>query len=193
VPFLRCLGEGTKYVKFALPACLVLTFGAVLPRAEAWEQATIAVVALAHAALYAFAFKALYRPGTPVGTLDDDLLDLIAALNDEPAARVVCLPTHICDLVAHRSGKPVLWGSHGYGFQWLRDFFPVLQQPLAELARRHDLTHLVLDTRYAALDRVAPPPGETRRYGPYVLHRFAIVPEGDPGRPAPLTRPRSAA
>lgn len=173
VPWLRCLGEGTKYIKFALPPSLVLVFAVMLPQAPGWVVALAALLGLLHLALYALVWRNdLARRWNATAVLDGGLEPVLARIAADPSARLMCLPSQIADIVAYRTGRPVLWGTHGYGFRWAGDYFPVLRRPIEELVRRHRLTHLLLDCEYARPESLGLPAEAGERLGPYLLYRF---------------------
>ncbi len=150
---LRCLGEGTKYIKYGLPFSLLVAIA--LPHSMAPQDAWIGWVAfyisagsqLAH---YIWTVARQRKSSHLTGIMSPDLMTIIGHLQKSPDARVLCLPTNLADAVAYHSGKPVLWGTHGFGFRWAEPFFPVLRQPLPKFVEQYGLTHLLFDSKFTS-------------------------------------------
>lgn len=62
--------------------------------------------------------------------------------------RFFCLPYSIADFVVYMTRLPVLWGTHGYGFRWIEDIFPVLKKPFFSLIKKYLITHIILEKDY---------------------------------------------
>jgi len=151
LPALRAIGLGRQYVKFGIvPSLLLLVLNADL------ASPALLLIAAAAAILeirqYLLVARNMRTQGAgQVGRVSAELDRLLDLLRNAPGCRVMCLPTHLCDLVAYRARIPTYWGTHSHCFdEKLADFFPVLRKPLAEYARADGLTHLLLDRNYAA-------------------------------------------
>ena len=153
---LKCLGEGTKYVKYAISPSLVLVSGLLIAGGESpTALALLAIVMGIQATLYSIV--ALRLRGAAVGQsglLTPALDALLSRTAERENVRLMCLPNHLADLTAYRTGAPVLWGTHVYGFRTAEEFFPVLQKPVPHFVERYALTHLLLDRRYTSLARL---------------------------------------
>ena len=55
----------------------------------------------------------------------------------------MCLPQHWHDQIAYRTGHPVAYGGHGYGFTLLQPLFPRLLVGLNEIFTRYDVRYLL--------------------------------------------------
>ena len=159
---LKCLGEGTKYIKYAIPPSLALVSGLLVEAGDTPAFVVLSLVVGTQAALYFIVARRL-RSTTVVqsGLLTPALDALLARTAALGTARLMCLPPHLADLAAYRTGAPVLWGTHGYGFKTAEEFFPLLRRPVEYFVERYGLTHLLLDRRYTGLARLglaeAPP------------------------------------
>ncbi len=150
---LKCLGEGTKYVKYAIPASLALVASLLVEGGDKpGGLVLLAFVMCVQAALYCIVVRRA-RAGSvgQSGMLTPALDALLGRTAERGGLRLMCLPSHLADLTAYRTGVPVLWGTHGYGFRTAEKFFPVLRKPVAYFVGRYGLTHLLLDRRYTSL------------------------------------------
>jgi hypothetical protein len=145
---LRGIGMGRQYIKFCLlPSILFLAlhgaeFGALTSRV------VLAALAL-EIRQYILIAKNLRRSeGGQVGRNSEELSSLINILQSE-SARVMCLPAHLCDLVAYTGRVATYWGTHSEYFdEKLAAFFPVLRRRIEDYAKDDNLTHLLIDRRY---------------------------------------------
>lgn len=171
VPRLRCLGMWHQYLKFGyLPSLIVAAHGlAAGPGPILWPLAALcAILTLRY---YFATARALYAmPATATGVADEALSPLLEVVAADPDARVMCTPLHLSDLVAFRTRKRVLWGTHGQGFPLMRRILPVITWPIERLARHHKLTHLLLDTRHALAAELKLDRPPLMRSGPFELH-----------------------
>ena len=153
---LKCLGEGTKYVKYAIPASLALVAGLLVESDDKPSAlALLAFVLCAQAALYCIMTLRLRTEAVgQSGVLTPELDGLLKRTATREDVRVMCLPNHLADLTAYRTGATVLWGTHVYGFRTAEEFFPVLRRPVEYFVERYDLTHLLLDRRFTSLARL---------------------------------------
>ena len=65
-----------------------------------------------------------------------------------PKGMIMCLPPQRYDEVAYKTGQPVLWGAHGYGFKLLEPVFPRLLLPIQDAVRRYRIRYLVSSEGY---------------------------------------------
>ena len=151
VPVLRCFGEGNKYFKYSLVPSLFIAASS-FSTDRFGLAALIAIVCVAWT-IYSYGMTAL-RLGQPLlsmGRLSSELAPLVEQIKSAGGARVICLPPHLCDLVAFHARCPVLWGGHNYEFKRLEAFFPVLRHSVETFVKEFGLTHLLLDKRYVDL------------------------------------------
>lgn len=105
--------------------------------------------------------------------LDDGLIAILNKLKEQPSGVVMCFPVHWCEVVAYKSGYPVLWGGHGYGFRLLQPTWPRLLIPIKEVVPRYKVRYLLTmdgmlpDTFVADL-----PPARVVTHEEYCLYCF---------------------
>ena len=153
---LKCFGEGTKYIKFAIPPTLVLVSGLLTEGVERSSAlAVLAFVMIAQAALYCIVTVRLRAVAVgQSGILTPVLEALLRRTKERGNVRLMCLPSHLADLAAYRTGVPVLWGGHGYELRTVEEFIPVMRRRVEYFVERYGLTHLLLDRRYTSLARL---------------------------------------
>ena len=186
IPQLRGIGLGRQYIKFAIVPTAIL----IAETAES-AQSLLWVLTIGAAVLtgiqYAVAARSLRRhSGEQTGQVSDSLLAMLRLIKAESEIRLMCLPTHLCDLVAYQTRKPVYWGTHSDIFDdRLAAFFPVMRRGLEDYARDARLTHLLLDSRYASPSEFGLGPGSAVQIsGHYEL--YSIDARNDrPAEPTP--------
>ena len=104
---------------------------------------------------------------------------MIGALRQMPRGVVMCVPANWYEVVAYKTGHPVLWGGHGYGFRKLEPTFPRFLMPIRKIVEQYDVRYLV------TMDGMLPPavaaelPAATHvSHGEYHLYRFADAQSG---------------
>ena len=174
---MRGIGLGGQYIKFAhMPTFLYLiSFGPSFPL---WIWAITLLCLTLCVRQYSLVSRNLRNVfSDQSGRISAELEAILDRLKREKGARVMCLPVHLCDLVAYLSRVPTYWGTHSHCFdEKLADFFPVLRRRIEDYAREDGLTHLILDTDYVL-------PGELgldehnslERQGRYLMFRIDAV------------------
>ncbi|MDE5453014.1 hypothetical protein GWE18_09090 [Bradyrhizobium sp. CSA112] len=145
---LRCLGLAQQYVKFGYAP--VLGFLAIYLQETASIWIWFAAAACVAVQLRWYVLTALALRAEPAIPHSDRLGELLQFIEAQPAPRIMVFPYHLADELAYRSKAQVLWGTHGYDFERVEPFFPVLQFPLSSLVNAFGLSHVVLDTNFAA-------------------------------------------
>lgn len=171
VPWLRRLGMWHQYLKFGyLPSLIVAAHElAADPNWLEWPLAALcAILTLRYYLATANALRA--TPASATGVADETLSPLLNVIAADPGARVLCTPLHLSDLVAFRTRRRVLWGSHGQGFPLMQRILPVITWPIEQLARHHKLTYLLLDTRHALPTELKLGQPPLMRSGTFELH-----------------------
>jgi hypothetical protein len=174
LPQLRGIGLGRQYIKFAIVPTAVL-IAATASSASLWVWLLTATAAALTVVQYLFTVRSLRRPlNEQTGQMSDPLTALLQWIKAEPEISLMCLPTHLCDLVAYQTRVPVYWGTHSDCFDdKLEAFFPVMRRRLDEYARDDGVTHLLLDTRYASSGELGlSPRDQVQVGGPYALYRI---------------------
>ena len=177
VPRLRFMGEGNKYLKYAMPPILAYVAIEGMAKPSLWSALILLPILIWWMRYYYLTVRDLSKSSLWVGDYNEDLKTVAESLRALPNPRVMCLSTHMADLLAYHSRVPVFWGTHGYGFKRVEPFFPVIRRPIQEFVQTHGLTHLVLDGEYARpqelqLDDIA---REILQSGRYHLFEFQAV------------------
>jgi len=144
VPKLKCLGAGYLYLYNTSLVCsllLALTF-----RYTMWPGFSVMFMALALGlnvlGLLVYFREFLRNRRTRV---DEALERMLANLRQLPRGVVMCLPSNWHEVVAYKSGQPVLWGAHGYGFKRFEPIWPRLLMPLSEVLSRYQVRYLLTE------------------------------------------------
>lgn len=182
VPWLRGIGLGIQYVKFAFVPTLLFLVKTISGSGEIWMWLLTLLAVGLTARQYALTARGLRTTtGGQMGAWSGALGSLLARIKTDPKARVMCLPVYLCDLVACKTGQSTYWGTHSHCFdERLEQFFPVLKQPLGEYAKKAGLTHLLLDHSYATPTELHLSKDdfveEQGQYGLYRLHERSGLP-----------------
>jgi len=142
VPRLKCLGAGYLYVyNTSLVCSLLLALTYRYTRSPGFSTAFMVVaLGLNVLGLVVYFREFLSNKRTRV---DQALERLIAQLGRRSRGVVMCIPTNFHEVVAYKSGQPVLWGAHGYGFKRFEPIWPRLQLPLTEIIARYHVRYLL--------------------------------------------------
>ena len=149
IPWLRCLGEGTKYTKYAEPVTLLLCASVMSHTENVWLWLMGFVCLCVQVRHYIQIAMTMRLTPSPPSVMSQDLLPIIELFMRDPDARVLCLPLHLSDMIAYHSQRPVLWGTHGYGFRNVEPIFPVFRQPIERIIDQYKIKYLLLDTQFA--------------------------------------------
>lgn len=153
--WLRGIGLGLQYFKFALVPILAYVALTAPAQSSALIWSVVALAAALTARQYVLVSGLQRRGASATGAHNPDIEPVVAALADDPAARVMCFPVHLCDLVAFTTGRPTYWGTHSHCFgERLARFFPVLRQSLDAYVADGRLTYLVIDRHYLAPEEI---------------------------------------
>jgi hypothetical protein len=172
---LKCLGAGYLYVyNTSFIASLLLGLTYQYTRAPQFSTPFVALAL----ALNFIGVLAYYRQfaRNKRARVHEGLEHLIAELRNMPRGVVMCVPANWYDVVAYKTGQPVLWGAHGYGFKNIEPTFPRLLIPLREIVQQYSVRYLltmdgVLPANFAA----ELPPATRVSAGEYHLYRFDAV------------------
>lgn len=173
VPRLKCLGAGYLYVyNTSLLASLIVALTFEFTRAPQLSTPFVFVAILLNVGgVLVYYRQTLWDTRTRV---DDGLMLMIEELRGLPAGVVMCIPSHWCEVVTYKTGHPVLWGAHGYGFKLIEPTWPRLLLPIGEIIHRYKVRYLL------TMDEMLPPnfesdlpAGPDTRHGKYRLYRFS--------------------
>ncbi len=143
VPALKCLGNGYLYLyNAALPAAIL---GGLAMSASASEGSVTAWVVAAGIALEIIAIGFFYRGlmANRTQRIDANFERLVADLATREPGTVMCIPGNWYEFVSWKTGFPILWGGHGYGFRRLEPTFPRLLLPIPEVIATYRVKYLV--------------------------------------------------
>jgi len=149
-PPLRFLGEGYKYIKFAIfPQGFLITNLIVTTNNNLFLVLFLTVLLLS---LYAI----LRTRKTYYEIKNESLTEIVNFLQKNSQDGVMCLPTHLADFVTYFTQKKVLWGTHGTDGtgRWakIEEFFPVLQKPIEYFFEKYSLNFLLLDKNFVKVE-----------------------------------------
>lgn len=184
VPALRCFGQGYLYgYNGSFPAALTLGLTSVsLASTWTWRIIALGSVLACVTALVAY-FRALGSSRT--AKVDSHLDAAVRHLARLPKGAVMCLPQHWHDLVAFRTGHPVVFGGHGFGFRRLDPVFPRLLEKIQDIVATYNVRYLLTYRGYCNSRFLADlPPATVTEFGDYQLYRFALHSIDDAG-PSP--------
>lgn len=165
VPAIRCLGAGHLYLyNAAFPSALV--WGLLYDREAEFILPFLAVGFAA--SLLAIVRYYVHVKQSPTLKIDPDFDAVLSFLAAKDCGAVMCVPPQWYDVVAYKTGLPVLFGGHGYGFKLLEDTFPRLLIPVAELVRRYGMRYVLIEEGAVTEKFLRDlPPHTTREFGKY--------------------------
>jgi hypothetical protein len=176
---LRGIGLAQQYIKFALVPSLIGASLSFIDPVNWWVTGLAILATIATARQYILIARSNWREEADATAKGDDvdLNHMLETISKDTDARIMCLPVHLCDLVAYKSRKPVYWGTHSDVFDdRLEAFFPVLKHSL-EYYVRDGVNRLLIDTDYLRPDEIGLDPQKTEaRAGRYSL--FNLSDEG---------------
>jgi hypothetical protein len=142
LPSFKCWGGGHLYVfNLVIPACVYIAY---LPQTlEVGLYITLGCILTLISLVYAGNIVKK-RPFA----IDANFDRLISSINNIPKANFAVFPTQIAERVAQQTHHAVLWGGHGFGFNRLEGFWPVLTQPLSVFFRRYDVSWVLWDSEF---------------------------------------------
>ena len=151
---LRAFGEGIKYLKFVDLFTLFVVISAI-------ADGNILTMIFAGLACgvsvrgYVSIFRSFKERQSKLTNQEGrDLAPIYEFVRKQDGMRLLVLPLHLADRTGYETRKPVLWGAHGYGFENLHDFFPVLNRPIEYFVERYSLTHALVDASEIPVDLI---------------------------------------
>ncbi|MGD9036474.1 MAG: hypothetical protein PVF10_07955 [Syntrophobacterales bacterium] len=167
---LKALGEGTKYIKYAIPPSIVLAFSTLSQKGNYLALTMILFCFLVQLFFYLFTVREIRSNEAQTGVVDEELERVFELIRANNCNRIMCLPTHLATVTAYVTGKQVCWGTHTFGFHNVEDFFPVLRQPIAHFFGKYQLSHLLLDRQFAGIEELQVKPNHVLAdVGKYIL------------------------
>lgn len=177
VPVMKCLGAGYLYVyNTSLVASLLLALTFQYTRVPEFSTPFVVLALLLNIAgtlVYYRQFVSNKR-----GRVHEGLDEMIETLRGLPQGAVMCIPPNWYEVVAYRTGQPVLWGAHGYGFRKVEPTWPRLLLPVGDILRRHDIRYLLtMDGMMTPEFAAELPPARRLSSGEYHLYCFGETPD----------------
>jgi len=173
IPVMKCLGAGYLYVyNTSVMASLILALTFQYTRAPQYSTPFVELALILNLlGLGVYGRQFIRNKRTRV---DEHLDVVIQELGRRPRGVVMCLPTNWSEVIAYRTGYPVLWGGHGYGFNRMEPTYPRLLIPIREVVSRYNVRYLltmnsVVNARFEA----DLPRATTLQRGEYRLYSFA--------------------
>jgi hypothetical protein len=139
---LKCLGAGYLYL-FNTSLITSLLLGTAFKQTLIPSMSRPFILLALACNIFALAAYFVHFYRNPRARVHEGLEQIIEALRAFPRGVVMCLPASWYEVVAYKTGHPVLWGGHGYGFEKLEPTWPRLLIPLREVLRRYDVRYLV--------------------------------------------------
>jgi hypothetical protein len=142
VRWFKCLGAGYLYLYNAsLITSLLLAVAfkqTLVPElSKPFILGALAANALGIVAYYVHFYR------NKRGRVHEGLEHLVEQLRGMPRGVVMCIPANWYEVIAYKTGQPVLWGAHGYGFKKVEPTFPRFLIPVSEILRRYNVRYLV--------------------------------------------------
>lgn len=147
LPQFRGLGLAQQYIKFSFIPVMGFTCITINDFGTFWLYLFLC---LAGFILTRWYFKAIKI--TLPEDLSDNIKNITNFLNEQKDPRVMVFPYHHADELAFKSKAKVLWGTHTFSFDGVKDFFPVLNKPLIDLFKKFNITHLVIQKGYTSAE-----------------------------------------
>ncbi len=176
VKWLKCLGAGYLYVYNASlisPLLLGIAFKQtrVPELSKPFILGALACNVVAVVAYYVFFFR------NKRARVHEGLEQVIDALRQMPRGVVMCVPANWYEVISYKTGHPVLWGGHGFGFRKLEPTFPRFLIPIRSILENYRVRYLVtMDGMLTPAVTAELPPARRVSHGEYHLYCFGDEP-----------------
>ena len=142
VSSLKCLGAGYLYVyNTSLLSSLLIGITFCYSKIPAFTiYFSLLAIVLNIAGVLIFYRKLMTDKEMRVDQKFDAILQELSKL---PRGVVMCLPAKWYDITAYKTGHPVLYGAHGYGFKLIEPTFPRFLLPVREIINRYNVKYLL--------------------------------------------------
>ncbi|MCP5050916.1 MAG: hypothetical protein GY940_27370 [bacterium] len=150
VPFLRGIGFGLQYGKYALLFGVPLCAGLMEHPVISYGVYAVLVYSVYGAVRYLLGNLTGKPSGWNLKELDG-LFDYVRKLDDP---LIMSLPNNYNDLLAYKCKKRVLWGGHHTPSGSWGVVIPVLRMSAGDIIKKYGVTHLLLDHRYTSAERL---------------------------------------
>ena len=169
---LKSLGAGYLYVyNTSLIAALLLSLTFEYTRAPEFSTPFVLLALLLNIGGLVTYYVRFYQDKR--ARVDTGLGVMLETLRGQPSGVVMCVPANWYEVVSYKTGHPVLWGGHGYGFTRLEPIWPRLMLPIRDVMASYDVRYLL------TMDRMLPdtfvadlPPARVLTHEDYRLYCF---------------------
>ncbi|MEX2112778.1 MAG: hypothetical protein WD845_06300 [Pirellulales bacterium] len=139
---LKRFGAGYLYVyNTSLMASIVLSLTYQYTLAPMFSTTLVASALILNTIGVTIYYREFLR--NPRTRVDDGLEWMIEQLKSRPRGVVMCVPVNWCEVVAYKTGQPVLWGGHGHGFDKLQPTWPRLLVPIKHAVKQYGIRYLL--------------------------------------------------
>ncbi|OGR90233.1 MAG: hypothetical protein A2992_07930 [Elusimicrobia bacterium RIFCSPLOWO2_01_FULL_59_12] len=139
VPVLRGLGFGNLYLYNAVFPAALLTAWGIAARAPAAGWIAGAMIGLNVVSLWRTLAHLRKQQSLSVPPA------VLGAIQQQGEGVWICFPLSLSEYVTYFSGRPVLWGGHGHGFEKLRDVLPVVRRDFKDFMSDYGLRYVLTD------------------------------------------------
>jgi hypothetical protein len=169
---LKCLGAGYLYVyNTSLMAALLLSLTFEYTRAPQLSTPFVLLALVLNVGGLLTYYVRFYQDKR--GRVDTGLGVMLETLRGQPSGVVICVPANWYEVVSYKTGHPVLWGGHGYGFTRLEPIWPRLLLPIRDVVQRYDVRYLLTMEQMLPDAFVADlPPAQVLAHEEYRLYCF---------------------
>jgi hypothetical protein len=178
---LKCLGAGYLYVyNTSLIAALLLSLTFEYTRAPELSTPLVLLALLLNVGGLLTYYLRFYQDKR--ARVDTGMSVMLETLRSKPSGVVICVPANWYEVVSYKTGHPVLWGGHGYGFSRLEPIWPRLLLPIRDVLKRYDVRYLLTMERMLPDAFVADlPPARVVAHEGYTLYCFEASDMDRPG------------
>jgi MFS family permease len=143
---LKFLGEGWRYFTFGAFSTSFIFSYLFLAKAGIFGVVLYAVFILTN--IFIIRRISKEQKKNILARVSDDLKLVLNKLKGLPRDNVLSLPFSNSEHIAYFCRKKTLWGAHGYGYDRLEDFWPVLRKPIEYFIEKYNLAYCLLNKEY---------------------------------------------
>jgi len=172
VPWFKCLGAGYLYL-YNATLITSLLIGLTFKQTNSPQLSLLltAGVLICNGGALAIYYVDFYR--NKRARVHPGLEQMMERLRQLPRGVVMCIPANWYEVVAYKTGQPVLWGAHGYGFRKVEPTWPRFLVPVSDILKRHQVQYLLTMEGMLTENFVADlPAARVESVGEYHLYCF---------------------
>ncbi len=87
-----------------------------------------------------------------LATINTELKAIVEYIKELPKDNIMCFPFSYCEPIAYFCRKKTLWGAHGYGYDNLEQFFPVLLKPVEYFVHLYGISYCLINRDYVSIN-----------------------------------------